>query len=173
MLRFRDLRADEIEVRVAQCSPKGCSLLLYKTARTDANILDETVGPENWACKFYSIDGVLFCSIGIRIARDDGTYEWVWKDDCGTAGNIEKEKSTASDCFKRAGFKWSIGRELYSAPFCWVNSQNCNIKQGNNGKYQCYDRFSCEKIKIEDGVITGLAIRNDTINRRVLVWTKH
>ena len=47
-MEFRTLRADEIEVRVATVSEKGVSLLLYKDARCDMNILDETVGPFNW-----------------------------------------------------------------------------------------------------------------------------
>lgn len=47
MLEFRLLKADEIEARVATCTEKGVSLLLYKDARCDMNILDETVGPLN------------------------------------------------------------------------------------------------------------------------------
>ena len=45
---FRDLRADEIECRVSQAKQNGVSVLLYKDARCDQNILDETVGPMNW-----------------------------------------------------------------------------------------------------------------------------
>ena len=40
-LKFRKLRADEIELRVASTTESGFSLLLYKTARVDANVLDE------------------------------------------------------------------------------------------------------------------------------------
>ena len=29
---------------------------------------------------------------------------------------MEKVKAEASDCFKRAGFKWGIGRGLYTSP---------------------------------------------------------
>ena len=47
-MMFRDLRADEIECRIAQVKPSGLSLLLYKDARCDMTILDETVGPMNW-----------------------------------------------------------------------------------------------------------------------------
>ena len=43
-LIFRDLKADEIELRVASINDKGLALLLYKDARCDMNILDETVG---------------------------------------------------------------------------------------------------------------------------------
>lgn len=163
---FRSLRADEINVRVSQCSERGVSLLLYKTARTDADILDETVGPENWTCRFYEINGVLFCSLGVRY-KPDG--EFVFKDDCGSEGNIEKEKSTASDAFKRSGFKHGIGRELYTAPFIWVPAEKCNIKPGKNGKPQCYDHFSVEKIETQDGKIQKISIWNDTTDHRVFV----
>lgn len=170
MPRFRDLRADEIECRVSTASDKGTSLLLYKTARTDANILDETVGPENWQCRFYEVAGVTFCSLGIKAQGCDGATEWVWKDDSGSAGNIEEEKSKASDCFKRAGFKWGIGRSLYTAPFIWVPADRCNIRQGRNGRPACFDHFRVEKIRIEGGRITGLSIWNETKACRAFVW---
>ena len=163
---FRSLRADEINVRVSQCSERGVSLLLYKTARTDADILDETVGPENWTCRFYEINGVLFCSLGVKYKQDG---DFVFKDDCGSEGNIEKEKSTASDAFKRSGFKHGIGRELYTAPFIWVPADKCNIKPGKNGKPQCYDHFSVEKIETQDGKIQKISIWNDTMDHRVFV----
>ena len=47
-LKFRDLRADEIDCRIAMVKQSGLSLLLYKDARCDMNILDETVGAFNW-----------------------------------------------------------------------------------------------------------------------------
>ena len=163
---FRSLRADEINVRVSQCSERGVSLLLYKTARTDADILDETVGPENWTCRFYEINGVLFCSLGVKYKQDG---DFVFKDDCGSEGNIEKEKSTASDAFKRSGFKHGIGRELYTAPFIWVPADKCNIKPGKNGKPQCYDHFSVEKIETVDGRIERVSIWNDSTGQRVFL----
>ena len=109
-LRFRNLTKDEIEVRVGG----GKSLLLYKTARVDANVLDETVGPFNWQKKFYQVKNTMICSVGIR---DKDTGEWVWKDDAGDDDyTMEKVKAEASDSFKRAGFAWGIGRSLYTAP---------------------------------------------------------
>ena len=163
---FRSLRADEINVRVSQCSERGVSLLLYKTARTDADILDETVGPENWTCRFYEINGVLFCSLGVKYKQDG---DFVFKDDCGSEGNIEKEKSTASDAFKRSGFKHGIGRELYTAPFIFVPADKCNIKPGKNGKTQCHDHFSVEKIETVDGRIEKISIWNDSTGQRVFL----
>ena len=113
MLTFRNLRADEIEVRPTDTKYKGkATLLLYKDARTDRRILDETVGPENWQCEFYEVNGATFCRVGILTDRG----EWVWKSDCGSESNIEADKGLASDAFKRACFKWSIGAELYAIP---------------------------------------------------------
>ena len=109
-LKFRNLTKDEIEVRVGA----GNSLLLYKTARVDANILDEVVGPFNWQKKFYQVKNTMVCSIGIK---DTDTKEWVWKDDGGDDDfTMEKVKAECSDSFKRAGFAWGIGRSLYTAP---------------------------------------------------------
>ena len=107
-LKFRNLTKDEIEVRLGG----GGSILLYKTARTDANILDES--GLKWQCKFYQVKNTMFCSIGIY---DEDLKEWVWRDDCGDDDyTMEKVKAEASDCFKRAGFKWGIGRGLYTSP---------------------------------------------------------
>ena len=120
MNKFRELEADEIEVRISQVKTKGISLLLYKTARTDANLLDETVGPENWENDFKVVDGVLYGGIGIYDEKKD---RWNWKWDAGTESNTEAEKGRASDAFKRAGFKHGIGRELYTAPFIWIPAE--------------------------------------------------
>ena len=98
---FRGLRPDEIDVRVGSVSAKGVSLLLYKDARCDMNILDETYGVEGWQRKHEVINGNLYCGIGIY---NKDINEWVWKWDCGTESYTEKEKGEASDSFKRAAF---------------------------------------------------------------------
>lgn len=155
---FRPLEAEDIEIRVAQVTQKGVSLLLYKTARTDANLLDEVVGENGWQNDFRVIDGVLFGGIGIR-----ANGEWVWKWDCGTESNTEKEKGEASDAFKRAGFKWGIGRELYTAPFVWIDSGKCEINQNSRtNKLETKDRFRVAEISYEGGKITNLTIENIT-----------
>ena len=124
---MRPLRANEIEVRIGQIYEKGVSMLLYKNARTDMQILDETFGPMGWQCKYKEVKGNLFCSIGILSPEYD---EWIWKEDCGTESNTEKEKGEASDAFKRAGFRWGIGRELYTAPFIWLSVATKRKEQG-------------------------------------------
>lgn len=71
---------------------------------------------------------------------------------------------------KRAGFMLGIGRELYTAPSIWVPAEKCNVKQGKNGRPACYDKFRCEKVRIESGQITGLSIYNDTKGCRAFVF---
>ena len=159
MIKFRDLKADEIDCKVQSVKPKGCILLLYKNARCDMNILDETVGSEHWQRKHYECKGNLFCEIGIY---DERTGQWIWKGDCGSESNTEKEKGEASDSFKRAGFNWGIGRELYTAPFLFAKAENCNIENG-----KCNDKFVVTDIKIENKVIKGLTIVNKKTKKTV------
>lgn len=124
-MEIRLLRADEIECRVGTFKDgKGLSLLLYKDARVDMNILDETFGSDNWQRNHEVINGNLFCNVGVRFERENGFGEWVWKQDVGIESYAEKEKGQASDSFKRACFNWGIGRELYTAPFIWINETN-------------------------------------------------
>lgn len=165
MIQFRPLRADEIECRVSTVSEKGASVLLYKTARTDMDLLDETVGPMNWQRTHQIIEGNLYCTISIW---DDEKKQWVAKQDVGTESNTEKEKGQASDSFKRAGFCWGIGRELYTGPFIWIGASDCKIAEGRNGKLACYDNFKVDHITIEDGVITALRITNESKNGKVV-----
>lgn len=167
MCKFRDLRADEIECRVQSVKENGLVLLLYKDARVDMNILDETVGSENWQREHYECKGNLFCRVGIDInaLAEIDTPKWVFKSDCGTESNTEAQKGEASDSFKRACFNWGIGRELYTAPFTWISADKCNIKNG-----KCYDKFIVEKIIIKNKQIVALAIYNTTKGCRAFVW---
>lgn len=160
-LTFRKLRADEIDCRVSTVSQKGASLLLYKDARADQNLLDETVGAGNWQRSHGLINGNLFCSVGIRVTHDDGTTEWVWKQDVGTESYTEKEKGEASDSFKRACFNWGIGRELYTAPFIWLTPDKVNI-ENRNGKLTTHDRFTVGSIEYEGNKISGLTILDES-----------
>lgn len=113
----RLLKAEEIECRVGTIQGRGCSLLLYKDARVDMKILDETYGVGNWQRTHEVINGNLFCTIEIW---NDRIGQWVKKQDVGTESYTEKEKGEASDSFKRAGFNVGIGRELYTSPFIWI-----------------------------------------------------
>ncbi len=111
-MEFRTLKATEIQVRPTDTKTKGnATLLLYQDARCAMDILDDTVGSENWQKEYYEVKGNVYCRIGIK--TDSG---WVWKADCGTESNMDAEKGEASDAFKRAAVCWGIGRELYSGP---------------------------------------------------------
>lgn len=165
-MQFRKLKADEIECRIGTIKKdgSGLSLLLYKDARCDMNILDETVGAMNWK-REHSRDNQN-CTVSIWC---DDKKEWVGKEDVGTQSNTEAEKGLASDSFKRSCVVWGIGRELYTAPFIWVTAENANIKQFNN-KFICNDKFRVEKVTYkQNGDIDGLSILNVTKNARVFV----
>jgi hypothetical protein len=162
---FRDLRADEIEVRVAQATEKGVSLLLYKDARCDQNILDETVGAMNWQ-RMHTRDNAN-CVVSLW---DDKKQMWVSKEDTGTESNTEKEKGLASDSFKRACFNWGIGRELYTAPFVWVKAEDLKDLKQDGGRWKCKDSFAVQKIIIHKKRIAALAIWNFKTGKTCFVW---
>lgn len=160
-LKFRDLRADEIECRVGSTkreNPKepasktnpvvGFQLLLYKNARVDANILDETVGPFNWTKEYYQVKNTMFCKVGIR---DKDTNEWVYKSDAGDDDfQSEQIKGEASDSFKRAAFAWGLGRKnLYYGPFIWIKCGN-----GINE----FSKLYVKEIAYKDSIISKLII---------------
>lgn len=127
------LAASDIECRIQQITNKGAVLLLYKTARVDMRILDEVYGSMNWQRHHEVINNNLFCTISVW---DSEKSQWVCKQDVGTESNAEAEKGQASDAFKRAGFAWGIGRELYDAPFIFIQAP-----------IDKYDRFTVKEIK--------------------------
>lgn len=162
-LEFRKLKASEIDARVATVTAKGCSLLLYKDARVDQKVLDETVGAFNWERSHEVIDGNLYCTVRIY---DDDRKMWVAKQDVGTESYTEKEKGQASDSFKRACFNWGIGRELYTAPFIWIGAQDCTVEQKNGGGYTVRDTFKVTSIAYDqDGNINHLEIKNNKTHK--------
>lgn len=167
-IKFRTLKENEIDCRISTISSKGLSLLLYKDARVDQNILDETVGCMNWQ-RHHTRDNAN-CIVSIW---DDEKKQWIEKEDTGTESFTEKEKGLASDSFKRACFNFGIGRELYTAPFIWIAAEDADIKQGVNGKFQCYDKFVVEQILYDDERnIVALSIKNEKTNKRVFLMDK-
>lgn len=164
---IRLLRADEIECRASMASEKGVSLLLYKDARVDQRILDETFGLFGWKRSHQCIDGNLYCTVEVY---NKETGEWISKQDVGTNGYAEKEKSQASDSFKRACFNWGIGRELYTAPFIWIPAEKADIRKKGD-KFYCSSRFSVNSIEYNGSrEIVGLSIVDG--NRRVVYELK-
>lgn len=165
-IAFRELRADEVDARVSTISSKGLSLLLYKDARCDMNILDETVGSTNWEREHEIIGDRLYCTVSIF---DEDKNAWVSKQDVGTESYSEKEKGQASDSFKRACFNWGIGRELYTAPFIWIKDGLYTVT--NKGrKPTTYDKFGVESMTVENHKITGLTIKNLSTNKIVYTY---
>lgn len=147
---FRLLRADEIECRIAMCKATGVQLLLYKDARCDQNILDETVGAMNWQ-RHHTRDN-RNCIVSIW---DPVKERWIEKEDTGTESNTEAEKGLASDSFKRACFNWGIGRELYTSPFIWFDAKSVNLT--SDGK-KCYDSFKVLDITYNERSIESVTI---------------
>ncbi len=157
--KIRCLRADEIEIRVAQVLEKGVQLLLYKDSRCDKRILDETFGINGWKDRYEEIKGNLFCTISIW---DNDTKQWIDKCDCGTESFSEKEKGEASDAFKRAGFNVGIGRELYTRIFYFANVPT---QKNDKGKWELsnkYEKFTVAEIStnVETEKIEKIKIAN-------------
>ena len=164
-LKFPMLTADDIEVKVKKVTSKGAIALLYKTARVDMNILDKAIGPMNWKCSYHEVKGNLYCEISIY---DPDKKEWISKEDCGIEsrddGEGNQHKGEASDAFKRAGFKWGIGRELYTAPFTFIH---CATKaKSDRRSYELenpFARFNVKSIGYDPaGKINELAIIDDS-----------
>lgn len=158
-MEIRLLRADEIECRVGTIKTNGCTLLLYKDARVDMKILDETFGTMGWQRTHEVINNNLFCNIEIW---DEAKKQWVKKQDVGTESFTEKEKGEASDSFKRAGFNVGIGRELYTSPFIWVTPKDDKEFVEKDNKVSTRTRFSVKTIGYDkDRNINELVIVDD------------
>lgn len=141
---FPTLTADQIEVKVKKVTSGGALLLLYKTARTDYDVLDEVLGPEGWKVEYGEIKGNLYCTLSIW---SDKRGEWISKQNCGTEsredGEGNEKKGEASDAMKRAGVTLGIGRELYTSPVIYVNVPT--KPKGNN--FELADRYQTFDVK--------------------------
>ena len=178
-MEFRLLRENEIDCRISQIASNYCTLLLYKDARVDQNILDETVGCMNWQ-KRYVRDNAN-CIVGIW---DEEKKQWVEKEDTGTESFSEAEKGLASDSFKRACFNWGIGRELYTAPSIFIfprKDMGAKVKEDEeskeffekNGKYTTKTKFYVDLIGYDEKrCINNLVIRDNKGNSRFELLTK-
>ena len=171
---FRTLKEDEIDCRISQIDKTWCTLLLFKDARADMNILDETVGSMNWQ-RHHNRDNAN-CVVSIW---DEDKKQWVEKEDTGTESFTEKEKGLASDSFKRACFNWGIGRELYTAPSIFIfprkdmggitkpGEDSKEFCQKPDGKYTTKTRFYVDYIDYDNNRnIQNLIIRDHKGNSR-------
>lgn len=177
-LRFRNLKAEEIECRVNQIQSNWCSLLLYKDARCDMNILDETIGDLNWKRDHKELKGNIYCGVSIY---DENKKEWITKWDAGKESNTEAEKGEASDSFKRACVNFGIGRELYTSPSIFILPRKDMVKKGkehefyknDKDKYETKTRFNVEYIDYDkNNAIKDLIIRDDKGHIRFSQLTK-
>ena len=162
MKEIRLLKPDDIEVRIQSVNKGGARLLLYKNARVDMNILDETFGPMNWQ-RSHSRENQN-CTVSVW---DDEKGQWVAKEDTGTESFTEKEKGLASDSFKRACFNWGIGRELYTAPDIFVFKNDLKKFQEKGQGFVCYDRFVVTDIKYSGRTIEEVIIRNEDTGKEI------
>lgn len=168
MLKFRDLNADEIDMRIGQVGEGYFTLLCYKDARVDMDILDETVGAERWQRRHYEVKSNLYCEVGIHFEG----VGWVFKGDCGTESNTEKEKGEASDSFKRACVNWGIGRELYTAPKIFI-TYDC--KKGDRGDVIKLVDFRVDELQVSDKQIVHIAISayDKNAKERIVIFPKN
>lgn len=163
MKDIRLLKANEIDVRVQMVNQSYISVLLYKDARVDMKILDETFGPMNWQRSHYVINNNLFCTVSIY---DDDKKQWISKQDVGIPSFAQAEKGEASDSFKRACINIGIGRELYSAPPIFITPLQGEVTQNKN-KYQTKSKFFVREIEYNsEREITHLIIVDGKGNQR-------
>ena len=119
-MKLEDLKKEiPFKWRVQSANKWGASCVAYIDARQVQDLLDEVCGQDGWQCKYEDHKNNMFCSIGILVTnfintKGDTTMDWVWKSDCGTESQVEKQKGEASDAFKRAAVMWGVGRFLYS-----------------------------------------------------------
>ena len=174
----KPLTVDQIEFRVQSITGTGnATILPYKDARADMQVLDNAVGPLNW--KREHSQGNHNCTVSIWC---DTKKQWVSKEDVGTESNTEKEKGLASDSFKRACFNWGIGRELYDYPIIkvklignqpskWDNEWEPNGTKGKQAfglKLKEWVWFS----QFKDGKLTCLAAKDQKGAQRFM-WGKY
>jgi hypothetical protein len=153
------LSIKEIDFRIQSISKFGqATILAYKDARVDMQRLDDCVGSLNWK-REHTRDNKN-CIISLW---DDYKKEWVGKEDTGTQSMTEKDKGLASDSFKRAGFNWGIGRELYDYPLIQVKLEKNEFKEENGRGKQTWDLKLREWIwfrEFTDGKLTYLAAKD-------------
>lgn len=119
----KPFRPHEIDWRVGATNKDKTSgmALAYMDARAVMDRLDKVCGPENWQNRYSHVGAKTCCEIGINIpAFGHSSGGWVWKSDGAGDTDFEGDKGAFSDAFKRAAFRWQIGRYLYDIDAPWV-----------------------------------------------------
>lgn len=151
----KPLAKEDVELRVGQVTDKGFSLLLYKTARVDVKRLNDSGAIWKNEHKFDD-SGNLKCVISVYDAEHN---LWIPREDIGRESNTEAEKGNYSDSFKRAGFRWGIGLELYNAPFIWVTAFEITEFKGKKKPKNFFDSdLTITEYEVKDGHFTKLTI---------------
>ena len=167
-IKFRDLKPEEIEVRVGTTTKNDSgkvvafNLLLYKTARVDTTILDETFGIFGWKNNYYQVKNTMICSVSIW---DEDKKEWINKDNGGDDDfTVEQVKAECSDSMKRCCFNLGIGKKLYSASKIYMRV--------DKDKYQSTEKdyFKVDEIEYDDTSITKLVISNKKTHEVVISY---
>lgn len=96
-------------------NPTSGIALAYIDARDVQDRLDAVCG-FNWQSRYPHAGQKTVCEIGIKIGD-----EWLWRADGAGDTDMEAEKGSLSDAFKRAAVKWGIGRYLYDVESPWVD----------------------------------------------------
>lgn len=101
----------------------GGKELVYINAQQYQQRLDEVMGV-NWQCEYTQVThtGLTACKVGLMLPClwDDPEQKkpiewgWVWRSSGAGETNIEGDKGTFTDSFKRACSAWGIGRYLYA-----------------------------------------------------------
>lgn len=100
---------------------KGMALA-YIDARDVQDRFNEVCGAA-WQNRFSHAGAKTVCDIGVKIGD-----EWIWRADGAGDTDMEAEKGSLSDAFKRAAVKWGVGRYLYDSQSPWVKI----VKHGNS-----------------------------------------
>src|SRR4029077_13036046 len=84
-----------------------------------------------WQCNYTpGVGSSIVCNIGVRIAGD-----WIWKADGAGPSDMEADKGTLSDAFKRAAVRWGIGRYLYEVKAPWLElDERKNIREADHAR---------------------------------------
>jgi hypothetical protein len=164
----KPLSLEHIDFRIQSINNgKYATILAYKDARVDMQRLDEVVGPLNWK-REHTRDNKN-CIISIW---DDEKNQWISKEDTGTESNTEQAKGLASDSFKRAGFNWGIGRELYDYPIIQIKLNDDEVVPTGKQKpkYRASYDLDIKKwkwlLEFEDGKLHKLGAKDAKGNLR-------
>ena len=101
---------DDWEVKSME---RGTTMILFVSATTVMNRLDEVVGPASWTASYQQLARGIQCKLTITLPSG----EQVAREDCGGYHGMndpgDDEKSGFSDALKRAAMNFGVGRYLW------------------------------------------------------------